>query len=388
VPGPDASESDAVAATGTRSPTGPRGRYAPSPTGPIHVGNARTALVAWLSVRRAGGSFVWRVEDLDAPRVVAGLEQEQQRDLAWLGLDWDEGPERGGGFGPYRQSQRFARYEDALRRLERAGRLFPCRRSRRELQEIASAPHGPEGPPYPPSLRPRCVEPGWLEAVLEGRDPGAAVRFRVDPGEVAWEDLCLGSRRERVDRAVGDFVLRRRDGIWAYQLAVVVDDLEMAIDEVVRGADLVDSTGRQILLFEALGGRAPRFGHVPLMVPARAAGSAGSGEKLSKRDRSLTLGSLRDAGVEPELLVGYLAYTLGLRARVEPTNPRELLAGFRWDALLQGETPVPEDLATRLLRGDPELPRPVRGGAGAPAAADVAWDAAGPGARSSGRRGP
>ncbi|HVS15282.1 MAG TPA: tRNA glutamyl-Q(34) synthetase GluQRS [Thermoanaerobaculia bacterium] len=354
--GPSASEMRCAGAAGHRLPAVRRGRYAPSPTGAIHVGNARTALVAWLSIRRAGGCFVWRVEDLDALRVVPGLAAEQQRDLVWLGLDWDEGPERGGDFGPYQQSLRSARYVAALRRLEPRGLLFPCTRSRRELQEIASAPHGPEASPYPPSLRPRRVEPGWLEAVLAGRDDGSAVRLRVDPVEVAWEDLAVGPRRERVDREVGDFVLRRRDGLWAYQLAVVVDDLDMAIDEVVRGADLIDSTGRQILLFEALGGPVPRFGHAPLMVSE-------SGEKLSKRHASLTLAALREAGVAPERLVGYLAHTLGLRDRVEPTTPRELVSDFRWEALLPGDTPVPEDLAVRLLRGDAELPRPPREGA-------------------------
>jgi glutamyl-tRNA synthetase len=329
----------------------PRGRWAPSPTGSIHVGNARTALVAWLSVRRRGGVFVWRDEDLDGPRVVEGLAEEQRRDLAWLGLDWDEGPDRGGPFGPYEQALRGERYERALRSLDRRCRLFPCRRTRRELQDVASAPHGPERAPYPASLRPERIEPGWLDRLLAGAGEPAAVRFRVDPVEVSWRDLALGERRERVDVEVGDFVLRRRDGLWAYQLAVVVDDLEMAIDEVVRGADLVSSTGRQILLGEALGGRPPRFGHVPLMVGAH-------GDKLSKRDGGATLGALRDAGVSAAGVAGYLAYTLGLRDRLEPVAPAELIVDFRWEALLAGETVVPADLAQRLLGGRP-LARPA-----------------------------
>ncbi|HVS63713.1 MAG TPA: glutamate--tRNA ligase family protein [Thermoanaerobaculia bacterium] len=328
----------------------PRGRYAPSPTGPIHVGNARTALVAWLSVRSAGGVFVLRNEDLDAPRVVRGLAEEQRCDLEWLGLDWDEGPDRGGEHGPYEQGLRTRHYLEALRRLEARGRLFPCGLTRRELRGVASAPHGPESAPYPASLRPTGLEPRWLERLLASEDAGAAVRFRVDPVEVAWEDLVLGSMRERVDLEVGDFVLRRRDGLWAYQLAVVVDDLAMAIDEVVRGADLVGSTGRQILLFEALGGRAPRFGHVPLMVTP-------AGEKLSKRDQALTVAALRGAGLPPELVVGYLAYTLGLRDRIEGATPAELVGEHEWSRLLSGETIVPPDLAERLLQRR-RVPRP------------------------------
>ncbi|HEX2644459.1 MAG TPA: glutamate--tRNA ligase family protein, partial [Thermoanaerobaculia bacterium] len=128
-----------------RSSRPPRGRYAPSPTGPIHVGNARTALAAWLSVRSRGGVLVWRLEDIDLPRVVPGMAERQREDLAWLGLDWDEGPDVGGPYGPYTQSERFALYEDALRRLAAAGRLFPCRRSRKDLLSMGSAPHGADG---------------------------------------------------------------------------------------------------------------------------------------------------------------------------------------------------------------------------------------------------
>jgi glutamyl-tRNA synthetase len=331
----------------------PRGRYAPSPTGALHVGNARTALVAWLSVRGQGGDLVLRNEDLDGPRVVPGLAEQQRRDLAWLGLDWDEGPDRGGEHAPYDQRLRSGLYLEAVRRLERAGRLFPCALTRRELAGIASAPHGPDGSPYPAASRPRTVESGWLERMLAGEGAGAAIRFRVDPVEVAWQDLVLGPMSERVDLAVGDFVLRRRDGLWAYQLAVVVDDLAMAIDEVVRGADLVGSTARQILLFEALGAAVPRFAHVPLMVTP-------SGAKLSKRDGGLTIAALRSAGVSPALVVGYLAYTLGLRDRIEGATSSELVAEHDWSALLGGETIVPPDLGERLLRKQP-VPRPGGG---------------------------
>src|SRR3954468_20832220 len=247
----------------------------------IHAGNARTALAAWLSARSRGGELVWRLEDLDPPRVVPGMAAAQMADLAWLGLDWDEGPDVGGPFAPYAQSQRSAVYEEALRRLAAAGRLFPCRLSRKDLQVMASAPHGAEEAPYPASLRPREIAPGWFEEI-----PDAAIRFRVDERPVAFVDRVQGPITERVDLAVGDFVLRRRDGLWAYQLAVVVDDLAMEIDEVVRGADLLASAARQIQLIQALGGAPPAYAHVPLLLDP-------AGGKLSKRDDSLTLGSLR-----------------------------------------------------------------------------------------------
>jgi glutamyl-tRNA synthetase len=307
----------------------------------IHVGNARTALAAWLSARSRGGSFVWRVEDLDPPRVVPGMAAAQMEDLAWLGLDWDEGPDLGGPFAPYTQSERSAVYEDALRRLAGAGFLFPCRLSRKDLQAMASAPHGSEDAPYPASLRPAQLEPDWFERL---RNPGrtdAAIRFRVDDHPVSFVDRVQGPITERVDLAVGDFVLKRRDGLWAYQLAVVVDDLAMAIDDVVRGADLLASTARQIQLIEALGGTPPAYAHVPLMVNAR-------GEKLSKRDGGLTLRSLREAEVAPEAVTGYLAYSLGLLDRFEPCRPADLVPVFAWERIGRADWTLPEDLAALL----------------------------------------
>jgi glutamyl-tRNA synthetase len=323
----------------------PRGRYAPSPTGRLHVGNARTALAAWLSVRSRGGTFVWRLEDLDPPRVVPGVAAAQREDLAWLGLDWDEGPDVGGPFAPYVQSQRSAFYEAALRRLATAGRLFPCRLSRRDLAAMASAPHGAEEAPYPAALRPRDLDPDWFvggEGSVGRSD--AALRFRVDTEPVTFVDRVQGLITERVDLTVGDFVLRRRDGLWAYQLAVVVDDLAMEIDEVVRGADLLASTARQIQLIRALSGAPPAYAHVPLLLDAE-------GGKLSKRDDSLTLGSLRAAGVRPEALTGYLAHSLGLLDRSEPCRPADLVTAFAWESIGRADRAgwaLPADLAGLL----------------------------------------
>lgn len=338
-----------------------RGRWAPSPTGPLHVGSARTALAAWLSVRRGGGELVYRIEDLDPPRTVEGAAEQQLDDLAWLGLDWDEGSlpagsERG-SHRPYRQSQRSDLYRQALLRLAAVERIFPCRLSRKDLQGLASAPHsvlpgsdsgsdtGGGPPAYPARLRPRTVESGWLERLLASapnRDAGAAVRFRVDPGPVAFDDRVRGPVVQRVDESVGDFVLRRRDGLWAYQLAVVVDDLMMGIGEVVRGDELLPSTGRQIQLARALGGAAPEYAHVPVVTNA-------AGAKLSKRDGGAALGELRRVGVAPERLVGYLAFSLGLIDRDQPASPDELVAHFAWERIRREPWRLPNDWPAPLL---------------------------------------
>lgn len=327
-----------------RSFSHPRGRLAPSPTGLVHLGNARTALATWLSVRAAGGTLVWRLEDLDRARVVPGLAEAAEEDLAWLGLDWDESPRLGGRHEPYAQSQRIARYEHALDALLCAGRIFPCELSRKDLEGIASAPHAREHGAAPVIPRPRDLAPHWLEDLRRGSGNAVAVRFAVETRDVVFDDRVFGTVRERVAETVGDFVVRRRDGVFAYQLAVVVDDIEMAIDEVVRGADLLDSTARQIELIEALGGKRPTYAHVPLVRNSR-------GEKLSKRDGALTLRSLRSAGIAAEQVVGYLAYSLGLLDRPLACAPRELVAGFRWPAVRRDELVLPADLERHLRAG-------------------------------------
>ena len=318
-----------------------RGRYAPSPTGRLHVGSARTALAAWLSVRARGGVFVMRVEDLDGPRTVPGMAEAILEDLAWLGIDWDAGPARGGPHGPYTQSERFHLYEAALDRLHGLERLFPCRHSRKDLQRLATAPHGGGGvPPYPAALRPNGLEPGWFDAHRNGASD-AALRFLVHDRPVTFEDRVYGILTEPVHETVGDFVLKRRDGVYAYQLAVVVDDLMMGITEVVRGEDLLASTARQIQLIDALGGARPAYGHVPLVVNAE-------GQKLSKRDQSLTLASLRAAGVRPEALVGYLGYSLGLLPEPAPCTPADLIPHFAWHRIAKEPWRLPERLADVL----------------------------------------
>ncbi len=318
----------------------PVGRFAPSPTGDLHVGSALAALAAWASVRSRGGRFVWRVEDLDGPRAVAGAAERQMEDARWLGLDWDHGPDVGGPDGPYRQSERAGVYERALRRLAERGHLFPCRYSRRDLRELASAPHGRgDASPYPVRLRPASLPPSWFDDPARVAD--AALRFRVEAGRVAFDDRVVGPVVEDVRAEVGDFVLRRRDAVYAYQLAVVVDDLSMGVTEVVRGQDLLDSTARQILLIRALGGTPPDYAHLGLLVEA-------DGQKLSKRSDALTVRALRRAGVGPEALVGWLAMALG-QGELARRTPAEVAAAFDPGRVRPDPVPVPDDLAPLLL---------------------------------------
>jgi glutamyl-tRNA synthetase len=288
-----------------------RGRFAPSPTGDLHLGSAASALVAWLAARQEGGVLVLRVEDIDAPRVIPGCEAEQLCDLRWLGLDWDEGPDVGGPFGPYRQSERGALYDEALASLRRLGATYLCDCSRAEIARVASAPHpGEEGPPYPGTCRD-------LPQERELKRPGA-VRLRVARRTIAFVDRFQGAANEDVRDHVGDFVLRRGDGVYAYQLAVVVDDDAMRISEVVRGADLLGSTARQIVLAEMLGGAARAHAHHPLLVGP-------DGARLAKRARGIGVADFRRGGVRPETVIGALAHALGLIERPEPMKPRDLI---------------------------------------------------------------
>jgi glutamyl-tRNA synthetase len=268
----------------------PRGRHAPSPTGRLHLGNARTALLAWLDVRSRGGAMVLRIEDNDFTRARVEFEDRIGRDLAWLGLDWDEGPDVGGRFAPYRQSERGAVYEAALARLE----TYPCTCTRAELRALPTM--GATG---------EAVYPGTCRRGPSHPGRPAAIRWRVPDGAIEFVDRVLGPQRQQVAREVGDFVLRRADGAWAYQLAVVVDDGAMQIDSVLRGADLLDSTPRQILLQRALGLPTPTYGHVPLILGP-------GGAKLSKRDGAPDLSALRETGVAPERVIAVLARSVGL----------------------------------------------------------------------------
>lgn len=266
-----------------------RGRLAPSPTGLLHLGHARTFLTAQARARAAGGTLVLRVEDLDRARCRPEFTVAIYEDLRWAGLRWQEGPDVGGPFTPYAQSERGEHYLAAARQLAAAGWLYPCACSRQEIARALSAPHPEDrGPLYPGTCRP----PG--PTVFTDPAPhGVNWRFRVPAGtRVEFADGCAGPQRQTSGEDFGDFIVWRRDGFASYELAVVADDAAMRITEVVRGEDLLPSTGQQLLLYRALGKREPAFYHCPLVRDE-------SGRRLAKRDAARSLRALREANVDP-----------------------------------------------------------------------------------------
>lgn len=299
------------------------GRFAPSPSGRIHLGNILCCLLAWLSARQKGGRVILRIEDLDIARCPRRYGEQMCRDIQWLGLDWDEGPVIGGPSGPYEQSRRTALYQAALRRLEAQGLVYPCFCTRAELH-AASAPHREDGQVvYPGTCRGLTAEQAAERARRTGRAP--ALRLWVPEEEITFTDGHMGEYREWLPADCGDFLLRRSDGIFAYQLAVVVDDAAMGVNQVVRGSDLLSSTPRQIYLQRLLGLPEPEYGHVPLLLSA-------DGRRLAKRDRDQELGELQSRYTAPELL-GCLAHLAGLIPEEVPITAEELIPLFSWEKL-------------------------------------------------------
>ncbi len=288
------------------------GRFAPSPTGPLHVGNLRTALLAWLFARSAGARFLVRVEDLDRSRVKPGIEEAQLADLWSLGLDWD---------GPVvRQSERMGLYEEAVARLDDDGLVYPCYCTRKEIRAAVSAPHGiAAADRYPGTCR-ELTKAERAEREAAGRPP--ALRVKAEGTRIAFEDRLLGHQEGETD----DFVVRRNDGAPSYQLAVVVDDADQGIGEVVRGADLVDSTPRQILLARLLGLPIPRYAHVPLVLGP-------DGGRLAKRHGAVTLQDRATRGDGPGEVLAWMARSLGLAEPGERPAVEDLLARFDPDRL-------------------------------------------------------
>jgi len=275
-----------------------RFRFAPSPTGHLHVGNARTALFNWLAARHVGGTFLLRIEDTDTERSTAASERSMIDDLRWLGLDWDEGPDRGGALGPYRQSERGPWYQAAAADLEARALAYPCFCTVADLEvERQAALAAGEAPRY--SGRCRALSPDDRRRRREAGE-AAAVRFLVSPGhDVVVRDLVRGDVTFRTD-LIGDFILLRTDGRPAYNFAVVVDDMAMAVTDVVRGEDHLSNTARQLLLYEALGAIPPRFAHVSLVLGPDHA-------PLSKRHGATSVAEFRAKGYLPEALRNYLA---------------------------------------------------------------------------------
>ena len=347
------------------------GRLAPSPTGRMHLGNAYAALAAWLGARAKGGRVLLRIEDIDAPRVVKDADRWIMDDLAWLGLDWDG--------EPVYQSQRLDAYEEALRRLREQGLVYPCFCSRADIR-AASAPNEGDGfLIYPGTCRrlpaaeresrvARGDRHSWRLAVPDAYadpdpascaapDPDTSVMSehadsdisRVDraacdapteglPRVVCFDDRVFGPQRFDLPRQLGDVVVRRSDGLFAYQLAVSVDDMAMGVTQIVRGRDLLRSTAIQLYVRRCLGATdTPEFAHLPLI-------DAADGRRMAKRLNSLDLGAMRERGDDPRAVVGYCAWLLRLLGEPRPMTPQELLPLFSWEA-------VAADTADRVVDG-------------------------------------
>lgn len=304
-----------------------KGRFAPSPSGRMHLGNLFSFLLAWLSAKSKGGSIVLRVEDLDPVRCLPSHAWQLMEDLEWLGLNWDEG----GDTAAYWQSDRGHLYAAAFAQLEQAGLTYPCFCSRH--QRLNEAPHGHEISPSCPCV---TLTPEEISARMAEKVP--SYRVRVPRETVSFVDGLQGAYSQDLAVDCGDFPIRRADGAWAYQLAVVVDDAAMGVTEVVRGRDLLFSTPRQLWLYKALGLTPPEFYHVPLLL-------APDGRRLAKRDADLDMGALRHR-YAPEELTGILAHMAGLRPTAAPVSVEELAAEFDWGNISRENITVAAELLT------------------------------------------
>ena len=318
-----------------------RGRLAPSPTGELHLGHARSFLLAWWSYRARGGEVVLRLDDLDGERCRPEFEEAARRDLRWLGLDWDG--------EVVRQSSNRALHLSALERLLEAGLAYPCTCTRSEIRaRTSTSPVGDAGDRYPGTCRGRYKD---VESARTESGRKVAVRLAVEAGRVTFVDGLFGEVSEDVSAVVGDFIIGRKDGEAAYQLSVVLDDADQGVTEVVRGRDLLSSTARQILVHRALGIPVPAWIHVPLVVD-------GDGARLAKRTGALALATLREQGVQPERIVAWAARSSGisglgdLPGRATPSEVLDLLpAGLGVSPLVGGPVePIPMATPQDLLR--------------------------------------
>jgi glutamyl-tRNA synthetase len=317
-------------ATAEAASSVPVGRLAPSPTGRLHVGHARTFLLAWWHARSRGGRVVLRIEDLDATRSDPALVDSVRRDVEWLGLDWD---------GPALvQSDRLPELNAAVRQLVEAGGVYPCVCSRADIRAAQSAPQsGDVEIRYPGTCRGRYASAAMAEAATHRP---AGLRFMVPDEVVSAEDELVGPFSSNVSREIGDFLVARRDGAPAYQLAVVVDDADQGVNEVVRGDDLLPSTARQVLLQRALGLPEPRWWHVPLVLGA-------DGNRLAKRDDATSLEALRDQGIDPRSIIRWVGSVSGMDAP-ERVRASDLIASFSMDRVPRSTVLVTDETIRSL----------------------------------------
>lgn len=312
-----------------------RGRFAPTPSGPMHLGNALAALLAWLQIRQEDGQIVLRIEDIDLQRSRREYVELIIADLKWLGLDWEEGPDIGGPYGPYLQSQRMDQYEAVLGQLEQADLLYPCYCSRAEMIAIASAPHE-LGVVYPGTCR--TLSANEREHKKQFKNP--STRFLAEKKEIVFSDLALGEQVFPPGYG-GDFIVKRADGMFSYQLAVVVDDVQMGITDVLRGRDLLHSTPRQLMLYQVLGVKPPHYTHIPLV-------HGPDGERLAKRHGSIALHDLRQLGTSPQSIIGLLAFLCGWTETWEPLQAKELIGCFQPAQLPQESFRLSEEMLRTL----------------------------------------
>ncbi len=298
-----------------------KGRFAPSPSGRMHLGNVYSALISWLSARSQGGEWLLRVEDLDRQRCHTEYAAQIEDDLLWLGLTWDEGGSKGGKNQPYFQSMRTEIYKTELEKLSSKNLLYPCFCSRADIM-AASAPHDSDATVVY-SGKCRYLSNSERFALLSTRKP--SIRIKVADVESCFTDRHYGQQKCNLQQHCGDFIVQRADGNFAYQLAVVADDALMGVTEVVRGCDLLSSTHQQIFLYKQLGYKIPEFAHLPLILSE-------SGTRLAKRDKSADMGNIR-AQLTPEELLGLLAYSAHLIDKQQPVSLTELLQEFNWEKL-------------------------------------------------------
>lgn len=299
------------------------GRFAPSPSGRMHLGNIFCALLAWLSARAQNGNMLLRIEDLDTSRCTEEKARVLMDDLLWLGLDWDYGAAPDKPADEYYQSRRSGIYKKFFDRLDAEGLIYPCFCSRAELH-AASAPHASDGHfVYPGTCR--RLTAAQRAAKMAGAHK-CAWRICVPDETIVFSDLHYGVQSLNLAREWGDFIVRRSDGIYAYQLAVVTDDALMGVTEVIRGSDLLTSSAPQLYLYKQLGFTPPKFGHLPLL-------TAPDGRRLAKRDLDLDMGALRQRYKTPEAVTGKLAFMAGLTETAEPIKAAELIPLFDWQKI-------------------------------------------------------